>query len=69
MDGFRRLSPPGVLTVLSAIRNIKLSRSIGVNSSFALSLLAWISDASISSTSSMSATRMSLFQISPAYNT
>ena len=37
----------------------------GVNTSFALSLLAWSSDASISSNSSMSATIMSPFQIPP----
>ena len=42
---------------------------MGVNTSFALSLRAWSSDASISSNSSMSATRMSPFQIPPAGNT
>ena len=41
----------------------------GVNASFALSLLAWSSDASISSNSPMYATIMSPFQILPAYNT
>ena len=48
---------------------IKLSPFIGVNTSFALSLLAWISDASVSSNSSMSAILMSPFQIPPGYNT
>ena len=37
----------------------------GVNTSFALSLLAWSSDASISNNSSVSATIMSPFQIPP----
>ena len=40
-----------------------------VNTSFALSLLAWSSDASICSNSSMSETIMSLFNIHPAHNT
>ena len=40
----------------------------GVNTSFALSLLAWSSDASIFSNSFMSATIMSPFQIPPAKN-
>ena len=52
VDGLRRRSPPEVLPVPSATRNMKLSPFIGVNTSFALSLLAWISDASISSNSS-----------------
>ena len=43
----------------------KLSPFIGVNTSFALSLLAWISDASISYNSSMSAIILSPFQIPP----
>ena len=43
--------------------NLKLSPFIGVNTSFALSLLAWISDASVFSNSSMSAIGMSRFQI------
>ena len=39
----------------------------GVNTSFASMLRGWISDASIFSKSSMSSTRMSPFQIPPAY--
>ena len=69
MDGLRRRSPPGIFTVPSATGNIKLSPFIGVNISFALSLLAWSSDASICSNSSMSAVNMSPFQIPPADNT
>ena len=38
--------PPESLTVPSAIRMMNFSPFIGVNTSFALSLLAWISDAS-----------------------
>ena len=45
-----------------------LKNFMGVNTSLALSLLAWISDASIRSNSSMSATRMSPFQIPSAFN-
>ena len=41
---------------------------IGVNTSFAVNLLAWISHASICSNSSMSAISMSPFQIPPACN-
>ena len=40
VDGFRRRSPPEVLTVPSATGNKKLSPLICVNTSFALSLLA-----------------------------
>ena len=40
-----------------------------VNTSFAMSLFAWTSDASIFSNSSMSATKMSPFQIPPTYTT
>ena len=54
-----------LFTVPSATGNIKLSPFIGVNTSFALRLLAWISNASISSNSSMSATIMSPFQMLP----
>ena len=42
---------------------------LGVITSFALGLLVWISDASIISNSSMSATIMSPFQTPSAYNT
>ena len=63
VDGLRRRSPPKIFTVPSATGNIKLSPFIGVNTSFALSLLVWISNASISSNSSMSATIMSPFQM------
>ena len=41
---------------------------IGANTSYALSLLAWISDASIFSNSSMSATIMSPSQNPPEYS-
>ena len=40
-----------VLTIPSAIGNINFSPFLGVNTSFALTLLAWISDASILSNS------------------
>ena len=53
VDGLWRRSPPEVLTVPAAIGNIDFSPLIGVNTSLALSLLTWISDASISSNSSM----------------
>ena len=46
---------------------MKLSNFIGVNTSFALGLLAWSSDASISSNSSMSATILSPFQSHPTW--
>ena len=52
-------------TVPSATVNMKLSPFIGVNTSFALDLRAWSSDASICSNSSMSAINMSPFQILP----
>ena len=68
VDGLRRRSPPGVMTVPSAIGNMKNSPFIGVATSFELSLFALISDASICSNSSMSATRMSPFQILPTFN-
>ena len=57
-----------VWTVASA-KNFIVHHFWGDNTSFALSLQAWISDASIFSNSSMSATMMSPFQILPAYNT
>ena len=65
VDGFSRRSPPRVLTVPSATGSIKLSPFIGVNASFALSLLAWSSDASISSNSSLSAINSVSFPGSP----
>ena len=65
VDGLRRRSPPGVLTVPSATGNVKFLPFIGVNTSFALSLRAWSSDTSICSNSSMSAISTSLFQIPP----
>ena len=61
VDGFRRRSSPEFFTVPSATGNFKLSPFIGVDTSSALSLLAWSSDASISSNSSMSAISMSRF--------
>ena len=64
----RRHSHPKILTVSSVIWNIYFSLLVGVNTSFALSLRAWSSDASICSHSSMSATKMSPFQILPACN-
>ena len=60
----RRRSSPGVLTVPSSIGKANVSPFIGVNTSLALSLRAWSSDASISSKTSMSVT-MSPFQILP----
>ena len=42
----RRCSHPKILTVPSATEKIKLSPSLGVNTSFTLSLLAWSSDPS-----------------------
>ena len=68
VDVLRRWSPPQILTVPSATGNIKLSPFIGVNTSNALSLRAWSSDASICSNSSMSAMSRSPFQIPPACN-
>ena len=52
VDGLRRRFPPGVLTAPSATGNINVSLFIGADTSFALSLLAWTSDASLSSNSS-----------------
>ena len=66
---FRSWSPPEILTIGSAIDNVKISSVIDVNTSFTLSLRTWSSDTSISSNSSMSATIMSPFQISFADNT
>ena len=66
-DVLRTWCPPESFTVPSAIGNMKFSPFMGVNTSFALSLFAWIPDASISSNSLMSATMMSPFQIPPAY--
>ena len=57
--------PPKIFTVPSATGNMKFPLLCGVYTSFALSLRAWSSDASISSNSSMSATIMSAFQIPP----
>ena len=54
--------------VPSATGNIKFSLFIDVNTSFALSLLASIPHASISSDSSMSEISMSPFQILTAFN-
>ena len=64
----RRCELPKILTVPSATGNMKLSLLIGVDTSFALCLRAWSSDASICSNSSMSAINMSPFQIPPACN-
>ena len=60
-----RCSHQKIFTVPSATRNMKFPLLCGVNTSFALTLRAWSSDASISSNSSMSATIMSPFQIHP----
>ena len=59
-------SLPDNFAVPSATGSFKMSHLCGANTSFALSLRRWISDASIFSKSSMSATRMSPFQILPA---
>ena len=56
------------IAVPSAAGTIKSSLLCGVNISFALSLRGWIPDASNFSNSSMSATRISPFQIPPAIN-
>ena len=64
-DVLRSWSPPESLTVPSSIGKINFSPFIGVNTSFAVSLSARISDASICSNSSLSATKMSPFQIPP----
>ena len=68
VDGLRRRSLPEILTVPSATGNTIFSFVTGVNTSPALSLLAWISNASICSNPSISATRMSSFQNSPDCN-
>ena len=49
---------PKIFTVPSATGNMKFPLLCGVNTSFALSLRAWSSDAPISSNSSMSATTL-----------
>ena len=69
VDGLRRRSPPGGLSVPSAIGNTHFSLFMGVTLPLALSFLVWSSDASISYNSSTSAIIMSPFQILPAYNT
>ena len=68
VDVLRRCSHPKILTVPSATGNMKFPLLRGVNTYFALSLRAWSSDASTCSNSSVSATKMSPFQIPPAYN-
>ena len=65
----RTFSHPDNFTFPSAMGTMKFSTLLGVNTSFALSLRAWISDASILSNSSMSATKMFPFQILRADNT
>ena len=65
VDVLRTWSPPESFTVPSAIGNLIFSPLVDVNTSFALSLFAWISDASIFSNSSTSATKMSPFQVHP----
>ena len=59
VDVLRSWSPPEFLTDPSATGNTKVSPFIGVDTSCALSLRAWSSDASIFCNSSMSATNMS----------
>ena len=62
------LSPwslPDNFTVPSAIGNMIFHLFLDVNTSFVLSLRAWISDASNFPSSSVSATKMSPFQIPP----
>ena len=56
---------PEISTVPSATGNMKFPLLIGVITSFAVNLFPWISDASISSNSSISATDVSPFQIPP----
>ena len=56
VDVLRSWSSPYIYAVPSATGNMKILPFIGVNTSFALSLRAWSSDASICSNSSMSAT-------------
>ena len=63
-----RQDDPWLKWMVSDVDLLQRVPFIGGNTSFALSLLASISDASIWSTSSMSAIRMSPFQISPAFN-
>ena len=65
VDFRKTWSPPINLTVPSAIGKRKISPFFGVIISFALSLRAWISDASQFSSSSMSATKISPFQSLP----
>ena len=60
-----RTIQPDKLIVPHAIKKMKYSQILGVNTSFALRFLAWISDASICSNSSMFLTRMSPFQVPP----
>ena len=61
-------SPPGNLTVSSALGKMNFSPFMCVHTSFALSLFAWISNSSTLSNSSMSATKVSPFQIPTACN-
>ena len=68
VDFFSAWSPPDGFTVPSATGKMNSSPLSSNITSFALSLLTWISDASISSSSSRSATCMSPFQILPVYN-
>ena len=63
VDVLRMWSPAESFTVPSAIGKMNCSPLMGVNTSFALSLSALISDASICSNSAMSATNKSPFQI------
>ena len=65
---FSELISPDNFTFPSAIRNVKFSLFFSAITSYAVSLRAWISDASKFSSSSMSATKMSPFQIPSAYN-
>ena len=57
-----------ILTVPCAAGNMNFPL-FGVNTSFALSLLVWSSDATISSKCSMSATKISLFEFRSACKT
>ena len=67
VDVLRTWSPRESFTVPSTIGNTNVSPFWSVDTSFALSLQAWISDASIFSNSSMSATTSSPFQVPPAF--
>ena len=67
VDVFSAWSPPNGFTVPSATGKMNTSPLLGKITSFALSLLLWISDASIVSSSSTSSTIMSPFQIPSAY--